>query len=809
MSIVNSFKQKNNDIKLNNVIEEFKYVYRDTEVTAGDFVEFIEGFANTENYGISTDTQISAQKYSGFTISATQIDDNRVFIAHSYNTVDNLYGVVCTIEGTNITYGADTLLVDTGTGYIQAGYKISTCLLHSGDVFLVHCRDSNSEYTLYATVIHIEGTIITMGEDVRISDAAYSAYTPMSLCLLPNGDIFITHCYNSKYYLYGRLCSVSGNTVSLKTSIYIDSTQYTGYSTSMCLLSDGNIFLAHSYSSAYRLYNCLISIEGTSFYRSTCWSTASDYNGFKISTLALPDNRVLVAHTNSSYNLNAFVAKVVGGIRIVGTDVQLAAVNTRYCIKTLQLRNGDVFIAFCNAYTSLNGIICTTEDMAVIGGENIILDNSSAAGFEISSLLLSNNTIFIAHSHTQNTWELYAQIFSVVNNIPTNQVLGTFYEQQVMPTTKKYADAIALSSGEGGVEYAEQQVETIKTGNIFPTSWTQVTGTQYTSNGWEIQANSITSNSYHVVRAFDNSTGTWWRPADSSAESWVQIKSPNGIKIKKVKIMCYDGGQDYTLSGRFQASFNGVNWIDVSPFSATSSQTDYQEIEFTNMDYYLYYRLKIGGFYGTVGLHEWQTTEYVEKEMKKLPGEHKDQVKIARKGIEVEKDILHTGNIFPTSGWNEEVVGTKYSNTDGWVIEGDTYYSATGQVYQAFDGNTNTTWASSGITDGHSYDTWIKVTCPRPTKITKVSFGISIPSGYETANLVKATIQGSYDGETWYDLGASTTPQTLGELIEIVLGNTDYYNYYRLYIDGKYADSRFFVSEWQSTEYAEKVVEIV
>lgn len=64
-------------------------------VNAGDFVKFVNGELTT-----GADTKLSTDNSTGYVISATRLSENKVFIAHGYS---NLYGMVCEVNGTNIT----------------------------------------------------------------------------------------------------------------------------------------------------------------------------------------------------------------------------------------------------------------------------------------------------------------------------------------------------------------------------------------------------------------------------------------------------------------------------------------------------------------------------------------------------------------------------------------------------------------------------------------------------------------------------------------------------------------------------------
>ncbi len=172
--------------------------------------------------------------------------------------------------------------------------------------------------------------------------------------------------------------------------------------------------------------------------------------------------------------------------------------------------------------------------------------------------------------------------------------------------------------------------------------------------------------------------------------------------------------------------------------------------------------------------------------------EHNEQVKIAR----VYKEVIttKTGNIFPTSGWSVVTEPTKYSS-NGYTIEASScqtgYYA-----YKASDNAPAQPWLSAGNVTSE----WIKMTCPKPIKITKMKTYITASGN--TSGFAKAVIQGSKDNESWVDLYNLSTYQT-EMLTEITLSNTDYYTHYRIVIDIAYLNLNVTaqVGDWETSEY--------
>jgi hypothetical protein len=451
--------QKSGGIKLNDVIEEFKYVYKGQEIKAGDFVNYINGIASKVDYGESVDTQLSTEAYTGQIISAVALDENRVFIAHKYTTNNYLYGIVCTINGASITYGEDTALRTLG----KAGVRISAVLLDDGNVFIAHSEGDT--YALNGMVVSINGTTITAGTDTVISSNAYTGRT-ISSVKLDGNRIFIAHNYNStNQYLYGVVVTIEGTTITAGSDTALVSSSNAGFIISTCLLPNGDVFIAHSYdSSNYQLYGIVVSISGTTITKGS--DTAIDttnYAGRFISAVALDENRVFIAYSyTSSYYLHAIVCTISGTTISKGTTVGNGVVRTSHtAISAIKINEKNVLVTHTYGNNSagapldhvLYGCIYTIDGTTITAGTDTLLNNNSHAGHIISSLLLDNGTIFAAHSNSSDYY-LYAQIFGIdyENNVPTNQISITDYETQVTPATEPPFNAIALSSGVGGTD---------------------------------------------------------------------------------------------------------------------------------------------------------------------------------------------------------------------------------------------------------------------------------------------------------------------------------------------------------------------
>ena len=195
-----------------------------------------------------TGKTISPTAYSGVGMSAVKLSENKVFIAHKYNSSDFLYGIVCTINGTDIVIGTDTLLNATS----DSGEYISAVALSENKVFIAHHMTDSTPY-ISGMVCTINGTAITVGTDTQLVTRGMT----LSTVLLSENKVFIARSYESNGILSGILCTINGTVIAIEinTDLIVDNSTKPGYAASAVLLSENKIFIAHGYSYVYGMLN--------------------------------------------------------------------------------------------------------------------------------------------------------------------------------------------------------------------------------------------------------------------------------------------------------------------------------------------------------------------------------------------------------------------------------------------------------------------------------------------------------------------------------------------------------------------------
>jgi hypothetical protein len=452
------------EITPNGIIESY-YVYAGENISAGDFVNFVNGIAGSVNYGASVDTVINTTKYASERVSAVELPNNRVFIAHGTET-SLLYGVIVTIDNSTITVGTIKKLGD-----IYTGKAISVALLKDGRIFIAH--SSGETYnSLYGMVCTVNGTTITKVYDKNISGANLESNKIETIVLdSDNNDVFIAYRGESttETYLCMIVCRVGASDLTKGTVVKIGNQGGAGISATA--LSDGRICVAHYYHNTNNYKNALYAkiitvTDLTITYKGFIVDNTNYCSSSSIQVVALEGQKVLVVNKPLSGNaVYAHICLIEGDNATVGERIELLANgHDCYSLRAIPVRlSSDKVLLVYGRYSDyyLYGVVCTVQDMTIsVGTATALIDSVKYSGVYNFSLLLSSGSVLVTHCGDSTNRGLNGQLFSVVNDIPTNEITVAEYETQVKKATSIPFDGIAKTSGSGGTEELHnEQVE--------------------------------------------------------------------------------------------------------------------------------------------------------------------------------------------------------------------------------------------------------------------------------------------------------------------------------------------------------------
>lgn len=372
-------------IKLNDVIEEFKYAYKGQQIKAGDFVKYINGVA-----GITTKETVATG------LGAT------------------------TPEGD--AYG---LAIDEET------------------VFVVYCNSDNANYKLNGIVVKISEGVITAGTDTAISTVSSSATRLIKPVLLPDGAVAITYNPNVNDGVGIIVCTIEGLVPVVKSTKTVTSAKRSAMFKSTTLVDENKLFIAHAYNTSYYLYGIVVTIgedysitygTDTALYVSGQYT----YYGTRLKTKTLEPNKVIIGHsasnTSGNVKLMAKVCNISGTTITYGTSTLLdnddysIDDNSCYGLEVLQsnkvafVHTADGYYGMCVTLADINGNVVS------VAKQQTITTNYSQAGNRVSCALMKGNKLFIACSGPKLTGSTHGELSIVIveidiqNNIITQGV---------------------------------------------------------------------------------------------------------------------------------------------------------------------------------------------------------------------------------------------------------------------------------------------------------------------------------------------------------------------------------------------------
>ena len=445
------YKKGGAGFDINGIIKDY-YVYAGETVNVGDFVEFVNGVAFSDEVR-TKDTSIAYEALNG--MSAVRLSNTSIFIAYDYGT--SLKGVVCTVQNGVITPGTVTFLGVNGVTIF------SVASLSSTSIFVAYGMEDD----LYGVVATISGTTITKGSNTYLG--VNTSGIAMSAVALSSTSVFIAYSTGTGMNTipYGMVCTISGTAITKGTGTQISSSSYSALNLSVAKLSSTKVVVVHtggSNGTNLKLYGTVCTISGTKITRGTNTQISTvSYSGNQFSAVALTSQYLFIAHSyySNGYFLYGIVCAVSGTNLYVydGTDTQLCSLTSRNeKVSVCIIDHSKVFVA--HGYDSTNfylrGLLCNISGTTTTPGTDIELSNTINSGAMLSAFEIVDNSVFVAHT-SGSSKTLYGQVFNVAGDIPTNQFGSTEYETQVRVATTLPCNGVASTSGIGGSETAHNQ----------------------------------------------------------------------------------------------------------------------------------------------------------------------------------------------------------------------------------------------------------------------------------------------------------------------------------------------------------------
>lgn len=417
----NILGQNNSNLKINGIIEEYQIVSGDN-VNVGDFVSFV-------NERLSNESELELNNNAGsssYNISAVLLNENKVFVAYSSSDA-YLYGVICTIDDKNVTVSNATQLSSiSNSGYT---YK-SVTVLDNNTVFIAH--SVGSSLYLYGIICTIDGTEITTGTDTKLSSSSYSGHL-VSTTKLTSNKVFVTvGSSGSGHYLYGIICTIDGTEITTGISTRICNKENYIYNLSVVALNENKFFIicSDNNSSSRSLYGTVCTVDGTTITHgiSTYLGETSYYED-TAKTVLLSENKVfvvrIVKNNNDEYYIYGIICTIDGTTITKGVDTQLfkSAHSLEYDeISVTALDTDKIFIADSRK----EALLCVIEETTIKTVENLKFSNVDELTYQPSIAKVNKDKALIVYVSSNKI--LYGTIMqhklSGIAKSNTDQIIG-------------------------------------------------------------------------------------------------------------------------------------------------------------------------------------------------------------------------------------------------------------------------------------------------------------------------------------------------------------------------------------------------
>ena len=416
--------------KIHGIVEE--YVAKGN-ISTGGFVKYLRELIK-DNELISTDSVNITN-----IISAVKLDDNTVFIVHNNgsNTVKYYsYGVVCKIQDNEIIVGTDTQL------FSNYNRGMSIVALNQNKVFIAY-SPAESSY-LRACICTVDGTNITVGDMSYLATDTGSDASVISAAKLSESKVFVAYSHSStNQYLYGVACTISGNTVTRGLPVQLNYVKNSGKVISTTALNQNTVFIAHSDVDDYS-HGMICTISGTTITVETDTQLSTSGTTVALKT-ALQNNKIIILDCKLYLGVTILLC-TVSDINNITVAIKKDGykIYPKNAISLNLIHNNEMFIPYCydGSTTSgkhyLYGMFCEITETDIIKERHIKLSLIEKSALAISSVVLGTN-IFIAHS--QGSYALNGMLVDLKKYVQTATQADKIYrrstKQSIRRTTRQ------------------------------------------------------------------------------------------------------------------------------------------------------------------------------------------------------------------------------------------------------------------------------------------------------------------------------------------------------------------------------------
>ena len=618
MSIINNMPNVGGGMNINGILKDY-YVYAGENISAGDLVEFTEGisgFIDLSTYNIAT---VSTKEFGGI-----PLEDGRVVI---FGTDQKVY--VCRIDEHGIVTTTTTVCENTAFGY---DIEIAA-LWENNIVFCV--SSSGNDKILRVTFFEVlnDDTVVQLAKATSSNNNMFTlnSYNDASCYRLEQGKYFCIATKTDSDYDYpnGLMLIITfdrdAGTTTIETGSMATPFDYhSGYdnTNAKAAVTEDYVYITfHHNKYSDRFYISVSNKSGSSVIAKTTISTPCTS---VVAILPITQEKILaIVEHSSGRSVCELTCNFSSGTITLTSTNSFDNSNVYFFQAMEETEEEIIYIAwrglYIIPYNKTTGLFGTSVQQPVAASSYLYC--SAFRGKYGNQYIYSLPYREYGAANLKRFW--------YQNRTLINALSEQGYETQVRKTTKTQFDGVAKTDGEGAPEYVEKEVEVTKTGNMFPTSdWVVNETNCSTSDGFIVELSD--SNISKIPSVFDNNTETFLQ-SSSRLTNWIKMKLPKAIKITKIETRISSYNTGVFTSAVIQGSNDDADdngWIDL--YTITAEQESLTEIALSNTDYYQYYRIFVTMPVSMrYNIFEWQTSEYIEKEIQQIPStEHKDKVNI-------------------------------------------------------------------------------------------------------------------------------------------------------------------------------------
>ena len=380
MSIINCFSA-NTGLKIDAIVENY-YAYAGENISAGDFVEFVNVYTTHQGqsnyFSLSTPVSISAclidqTKFvvayynvngtsnkgilkigtvSSNTITfgsdyifdnvadyvyMSKLDTDKFIIVYKYSY--NIKAIACTISGATISFGTSTT-VFTGTGSgVYSEPKVVAI--------------STTKAVAVSSRGGIYGSVLTIGNDLSITAGTIVGISSnngsyLDICELTSTKLLIT--YNDGGYSDGKagVITVSGTNITVHTQYSFLDTNV--IATSVCTLANNKVFIMYIKQTSYTCCGIIGNISGNTvtFSDPVVIDDTGDVRNLGYDICSLSSDKVVLAYT-------------LGSTQQTRTGIIRTALISQDDVITIQN-----YLIFSNSYTESPFILQSANNVIIL-----------------------------------------------------------------------------------------------------------------------------------------------------------------------------------------------------------------------------------------------------------------------------------------------------------------------------------------------------------------------------------------------------------------------------------------------------------